>query len=1189
MRATARVKRGLLGFTTLIGAIGLLGGIPTSTFGQTRLNSSPSQELPQGARQATTINGRLDSSSETLEDNSYYNVHIFEGKAGEQVTIELTSSEFDAYLILLSPDNNKIAQNNDGGGESNARITTTLPTSGTYKIIVNTNYAGQLGNYTLSWREATNADLELAEAEQLNEQVIQLINQGQYATAIPLAERALAIRKKVLGNEHPLVATSLDNLATLYQSQERYSEAEPLYRQALKMYQRLLGNEHRDVATSLNNLAAVYHRQERYSEAESLYRQALEMKKRLLGNEHLDVATSLNNLASLYESQGRYGEAEPLHRQALEMKKRLLGNEHLDVATSLNNLAFLYERQGRYSEAEPLVRQALEMRKRLLGNEHLDVATSLNNLAFLYERQGRYSEAEPLYRQALEMRKRLLGNEHPDVATSLNNLAYLYQSQGRYSEAELLYRQALEMRKRLLGNEHRDLANSLNNLAGLYHILGHYSEAEPLYHQALEMRKRLLGNEHRDVATILHNLAAIYDAQERYSEAEPLYHQALEMTKRLLGNEHPDVADSLSGLAYLYQKQERYSEAETLYRQALEMRKHLLGNEHPDVAGSLNNLAALYHSQGDSTRAVELLSQGTDVEERNLGILLAVGSERQKQDYMATVSSTTDATISLHVQAAPDNPQAARLAFTTILRRKGRILDAVTDNLLSLRQNLTSEDQTLLDQLAATRSQVATLIFKQPENISPDQYRNQVATLKAQSDELEATLARRSSQFRSASQPVTLEAVQQLIPADAALVELVLYRPFNPKAKKTDERWGIPRYVAYVLHHTGEPQWVDLGEAEPINQSVEDFGNAFKSDASDVKPVARALDEKLMQPIRKLLGNTRNVLLSPDSQLNLIPFAALVDENNRYLVENYSINYLSSGRDLLRLQNHAQSRSESVIVANPDYDKPGDPASVAIIRRGEPSQIAAAQPVNLSTKPAETRGVLDGDRTQQIEFSPLANTAAEAKAISPMLPGATLLTGSQATENAIKQLLAPNILHIASHGFFLQDVPEVAPPDFSGTILTSTRSATPNIRPTENPLLRSGLALAGANPRQSGSEDGILTALEAAGLNLSGTKLVVLSACKTGLGDVTNGEGVYGLRRAFAIAGAESQLMSLWAVNDYKTNKLMVDYYQRLKNNLGRSEALRQTQLEMLHNPSSEHPYYWAAFIPSGDWTPMGQ
>ena len=204
-----------------------------------------------------------------------------------------------------------------------------------------------------------------------------------------------------------------------------------------------------------------------------------------------------------------------------------------------------------------------------------------------------------------------------------------------------------------------------------------------------------------------------------------------------------------------------------------------------------------------------------------------------------------------------------------------------------------------------------------------------------------------------------------------------------------------------------------------------------------------------------------------------------------------------------------------------------------------------------------------------------------------MLPGATLFTGSQATENVIKQLQAPKILHIATHGFFLQNVPQVAPTDF-GTTLQGTRNAQPNIRPAENPLLRAGLALAGANPRKSGNEDGILTALEAAGLNLSGTKLVVLSACKTGLGDVQNGEGVYGLRRAFAIAGAESQLMSLWAVNDYRTNQLMVNYYQRLKNNVGRSDALRQTQLKMLQKPESQHPYYWAAFIPSGDWMPMG-
>ena len=811
--------------------------------------------------------------------------------------------------------------------------------------------------------------------------------------------------------------------------------------------------------------------------------------------------------------------------------------------------------QGQYAAAIPLAERALAIFEKALGKDHADVANTLNNLAELYHAIGNYNQAEPVYQRSLAIYEKVLRKDHPYIANTLNNLAVLYQDMKKYSQAELLYQRALAMREKLLGS--------------------------------LAIREKVLGKEHPDVATSINNLATLYQAMRSYSQAELLYQRSLAIREKVLGKDHPDVANSLNNLAALYQDLGNYSQTELLYQRSLAIREKVLGKEHPDVASSLNNLALLYQSQSDSARALEFLNRGSNIEERNLALTLMVGSEAQKRAYIATLSSTNNLAVSLHIQSAPNNSQTTRLALTIVLRRKGRVLDALTDSVQTLRQNLNSDDQKLLDELAATRSQLATLIFKQPENIPLDQYRQQVATLKAQADQQEATLARRSTQFRSASQPVTIETVQQLIPADAALVELVSYQPFNPKAKP-GERWGVPRYVAYVLHHSGEPKWVDLGEAKPINQAVTDFRKALNSDASDVKPVARALDEKLMQPIRKLLGNTHTILLSPDSQLNLIPFAALVDENNRYLVENYSINYLSSGRDLLRLQNHARSRSESVIVANPDYDKPGDPASVAIIRRGEPSQIAAAQPVNISTKPAETRGVLDSDRTEQIEFSPLANTAAEAKAISPMLPGATLLTGSMATENAIKQLFAPNILHIATHGFFLQDVPEVAPPDFSGTILSGTRNATPNIRPTENPLLRSGLALAGANPRQSGSEDGILTALEAAGLNLSGTKLLVLSACKTGLGDITNGEGVYGLRRAFAIAGAESQLMSLWAVNDYKTNKLMVDYYQRLKNNVGRSEALRQTQLEMLQKPESQHPYYWAAFIPSGDWTSMG-
>jgi tetratricopeptide (TPR) repeat protein len=443
--------------------------------------------------------------------------------------------------------------------------------------------------------------------------------QGAYAQAQPWLEQCLAVCRERLGEEHPDVANSLNNLASLYGSQGKYEKAEPLSVQALELYKRLLGEEHPDVATSLNNLASLYHSQGKYEQAEPLYVKALELYKQLLGEEHPDVAISIDNLASLYKSQGQYEKAEPLSVQALELSKRLLGEEHPHVATSLNNLAGLYKSQGQYEKAEPLYVKALELSKRLLGEEHPYVAASLNNLAELYRNQGKYEQAEPLYVKALELYKRLLGEEHPHVATSLHNLAGLYKSQGQYEKAEPLSVQALELSKRLLGEEHPHVATSLNNLASLYHSQGKYEKAEPLYVKALEMRKRLLGEEHPHVATSLNNLASLYHSQGKYEKAEPLLVQALEMRKRLLGEEHPDVAQSLHNLASLYKSQGKYEKAEPLSVQALELSKRLLGEEHPHVATSLHNLAGLYHSQGEYEKAEPLYVKAVTILVRVLG------------------------------------------------------------------------------------------------------------------------------------------------------------------------------------------------------------------------------------------------------------------------------------------------------------------------------------------------------------------------------------------------------------------------------------------------------------------------------------------------------------------------------------------------------------------------------------------
>ncbi|MFB8788233.1 MAG: tetratricopeptide repeat protein [Potamolinea sp.] len=338
---------------------------------------------------------------------------------------------------------------------------------------------------------------------------------------IPLKDLQELIRKieQQRGKKDPSLADFYFRMGSIYKKRLDQGESQDYQQEQILAIQYLgkaidlqkeFGLEE-DLATSLNNLAGLYNSQGRYTEAEPLYLQALELTKRLLGEDHPDVASSLNNLAYLYKSQGRYTEAEPLYLQALELTKRLLGEDHPDVASSLNNLAYLYKSQGRYTEAEPLYLQALELWKRLLGEDHPNVATSLNNLAALYESQGRYSEAEPLYLQALELTKRLLGEDHPAVATSLNNLAGLYNSQGRYTEAEPLYLQALELTKRLLGEDHPAVATSLNNLAGLYKSQGRYTEAEPLYLQALEIAQRRLGTNHPNTVTIRKNLQILRD------------------------------------------------------------------------------------------------------------------------------------------------------------------------------------------------------------------------------------------------------------------------------------------------------------------------------------------------------------------------------------------------------------------------------------------------------------------------------------------------------------------------------------------------------------------------------------------------------------------------------------------------------------------------------------------------------
>ncbi|GAX40755.1 peptidase-like protein [Tolypothrix sp. NIES-4075] len=909
-------------------------------------------------------------------------------------------------------------------------------------------------------------------------------------------------------------------------------------------------------AKRLNEQVFQLYKEGKYSQAIPIAERALEIREKVLGKEHPSVATSLNNLAELYREQGSYEKAEPLYVRSLAISEKVDGKEHPSVATSLNNLALLYQAQGSYEKAEPLFVRSLFIREKALGKEHMNVATSLNNLASLYQVLGSYEKAEPLFVRSLFIREKVLGKEHPDVATSLNNLASLYQAQGSYEKAEPLFVRSLFIREKALGKEHPLVAQSLNNLAGLYQKQGSYEKAEPLFVRSLAIREKVLGKEHPLVATSLNNLALLYQAQGSYEKAEPLFVRSLMIREKALGKEHPDVASSLNNLAALYYAQGSYEKAEPLYLRALAIFEKVLGKEHPSVAISLTNLSLLYESQNDITRATDFFRRGLAVQEHNLDLIFAVGSEQRKQHYARTFAGTTNGIISLSLQQAGKNPTVASLALTTVLRRKGIVLDAVTYNIQTLRSQLANQPETkkLFDNWLNVNQQLSALVYSGQGKQSATEYKAQFKQLETEKEGLEEAISTKSGEFRTATQPVELAAIQTQIPKDAALIEIVRYQPFNLKAKSDAEKLGKPRYAAAVLRSSGEPKWVDLGDAATINKSIASLREALKDTRLPVKQLARKLDEQVMAPIRPLLGDARHLLLSPDGQLTLIPFEALKDEQNKYLIQRYAFSYLTSGRDLLRFQLPAKSRSNPVVFANIDYDQ---------------QEIATAS----AMRGSENRRSAD---LASLQFDSLGNTLEEANKIKGIFPDTKIISGKQATEAVIKQLQAPSILHLATHGFFVPDQQD----NMETRLIASLR--------LENPLLRSGLALAGINNRTkalSNTNDGVLTALEVAGLNLRGTQLVVLSACETGLGDVKVGDGLYGLRRALVIAGSQSQVLSLWIVDDAGTKDLMVKYYQNLKAGKGRHEALREAQMELLKTPGYEHPYYWASFVPSGDWS----
>ncbi|CAD5940787.1 CHAT domain-containing tetratricopeptide repeat protein [Planktothrix agardhii] len=921
-----------------------------------------------------------------------------------------------------------------------------------------------------------------------------------------------------------------------------------------------------------------------------------------------------------------------------------------------NNKVIELSNQGKFSEAIPIAQQALEFAQLLYDGDHPNIAAAVNNLAFIYHKQGQLSQAEYFYQISLNIIRRIFPDDHVHVATSLDNLAGLLHSEGKLIEAESRYKESLEMRQRLFPGNHPDVAHSLNNLATLYYTKEQFiDKAECLYKAALRMRQELFEGDHADIASSLNNLATLYEMQGKMDEAKLYYEQALAMRKRLFLDDHPDMAVSLNNLAFFYYTQGLLKKAQELYQEAKEMFQRLFSNEdHPDFIRVLNNLALLLAARNLPSEALELMQQAIAMDDRLLRANFAYSSERDRLTYIDNIRYRFDLFLSLISTYFSDSTEAAKIALDVVLKRKCITATALAAFNFAIYSERYSHLQPEFQRLRSLREQLTHLMFD-PPFIQPqepqEQYRqrrhehqNLVTELQQECEQIEKQLASQVPEIQLQDQETDRRAVALALPEGSALVEFVRFDVYDFKA----DQWQPAQYLAFVLpaQQPDAVQMILLGDAEPIERLIKvfretiselrfkDLGLRPKAKPPQQKSYQEAgikLREAIYNPILEQvnLAEYSHLIIAPDYELCIVPFGILPEEG-RLLIDHYQISYLSTGRDILRGTIETERpASPPFIMADPDFN----------LSRSEGFS-PQKSPEGLTTNGDESpEGLTTNDVIKRLGgeyFDPLPETGILAETVAQKL-GVKPYLQQQALEPLFGRVNCPSILLIATHGYFNSiDSSETKnssiPPLLSGVrgeqiqgLRNSDRFSTPTI---DNSLMRSGLALAGANTWKLGGNlppeagKGFLFAQDVAVLDLWANELTILIACESGLGDVKIGEGVLGLRRAFAVSGCKTLVMSLWSVPTKASILLMNQFLDLLKSGYGRYDALiraqeyiRSVKIEELqqfplgeeilaelvehrslmlddikNSPNFQplaHPYFWAAWVCQGNTTPF--
>lgn len=996
---------------------------------------------------------------------------------------------------------------------------------------------------------------------------------------VTILDNEEAARETFLSKEDSVAANVYSYLAEAYDYEMGdYQKALDFYQLELQLREKIDPNG--DRKDLLYNMATLQTELGFYSDAEQFLTTIRKSDEKQFGKKSEEYFDSSRALIELYlqteQVEKGLGVAE-------EIKKEVSKNS-VEEGVSYKWVGDAYAIEGSFKKAEKNILRGIRTFEENGLESTFEYVSTLNSLGVLYMDKGKLPEAEEIFQQALSIVNRMQGENDDAISGLENNLAIVYFNLGNYERAAELQRKILSQDKEYFGEDSFTYGLDLLNLGLTLLYDGQYAESEKLHMDALDVFEVSAGVESIDYGRVQNNLALLNTKRGNIDEAIEFGKKAIETYESSLGKDHPETAFPYFNLANAHLGYEQVDKAIPLAKRAYDIRKKSLGDKHPYYARSTNQLAILNWKQGNTSEALGYYKETFNNYFNQINTFFPVLTEEEKATfYYTNLRPAFEQYVSFIEETSSEEKELLGEIYDYQLSLKGLIMYATSKVRASI---LSSGDDELIEMFETWISQKEQLakLFSATD-LDIDVRNKKIDSLTNSSDKLEEELSKASQAFGEnfANKSVSWKDIKNALKPGEAAVEMVRYRDFSTDSAGvfTDE----VHYAAMIVRHDTEdyPEMVILRNGAMMEKKfLANYRNAIKYKISENYSY-----RLFWEPIARKLEGITKIYFAPDGVYNQISIYTLQNPKSKdYLLNEIDLALVTNTKDILIEGEPFEAGGRSVFFGYPQYsmgaESGSDSAEDRGVRgvRGADRGMRSGSGNDLSRGASIPRGVRGNLVRYMRSFNGLGmlpGTKREVELIDSLYSENGRVRDTyflnDALEGTVKGVDNPNILHIATHGFFLEQDHDMQSDD----------------KYVQNPLLRSGLILAGANNfiqtgeivAESNGNDGILTAYEAMNMNLDKTDVVVLSACETGLGEIKNGEGVYGLQRAFQIAGADAIIMSMWTVDDDATQELMTTFYTEWLSHGDKQLAFNTAQKKL--REKYKKPYYWGAFVMIGE------